>query len=102
MLKIIEIIIVSIFLSAFGATAITAQTANQPKDEDLQKRVAQMEAEMNQMRKELANPAFAFDWIYRFSPQFQLGAELRRFQTDYFSSGRQNSNHVNLDAAYNF
>ncbi len=48
------------------------------------------------------NFAFAFNSIYKFTPQFQIGAELRRFQTLYLLSGRRNANHVNLAAAYSF
>jgi hypothetical protein len=48
------------------------------------------------------NLAYAFDLIYRFTPQFQIGAEFRRFQTDYVISSRQNADHVNLAAAYSF
>ena len=48
------------------------------------------------------NFAFAFDLIYKFTPQFQIGGEFRRLQTLYVLSGRRNANHVNLSAAYSF
>lgn len=48
------------------------------------------------------NLAFAADVIYKFTPQFSVGAEFRRFQTNYFYSSRQNANHINLGAAYTF
>jgi hypothetical protein len=48
------------------------------------------------------NLSYAFDLIYKFTPQLSFGAEFRRMQTDYFLSGRRNANHVNLSAAYSF
>jgi hypothetical protein len=48
------------------------------------------------------NLAWAFDAIYRFRPQFQLGLEFRRLNTYYLISGRKRANHVNLAAAYSF
>lgn len=48
------------------------------------------------------NFSFAFDAIYKFTPQFQIGGEFRRLQTLYLLSGRRNANHVNLSAAYSF
>ena len=48
------------------------------------------------------NLVFAGDVIYRFTPQFSIGAEFRRFQTNYYYSGRQNANHINLGASYAF
>lgn len=48
------------------------------------------------------NFAFAFDAIYKFTPQFQIGAEFRRLQTLYFLSGERNAKHFNLSAAYSF
>ncbi|HEX8288801.1 MAG TPA: hypothetical protein VF556_12430 [Pyrinomonadaceae bacterium] len=65
-----------------------------PRDEDL--------TSLTRRDFRSRNLVFAFDLIYRFTPQFQVGAEFRRFQTDYLFSGRQNSNHVNLGAAYSF
>lgn len=48
------------------------------------------------------NFAFAFDAIYKFTPQFQLGFEFRQFYTNYLISGRKRANHLNLGAAYSF
>lgn len=48
------------------------------------------------------NFSFAFDAIYKFTPQFQIGGEFRRLQTLYILSGRRNANHFNLSAAYSF
>jgi hypothetical protein len=48
------------------------------------------------------NLAFAFDVIYKFTPQFSIGTEYRRFQTDWTLSGTRRSNHINLSAVYSF
>ncbi len=48
------------------------------------------------------NFAFAFNSIYKITPQFSIGAEVRSFRTNYFSSGVRWANHVNLAAAYSF
>ncbi len=48
------------------------------------------------------NLSYAFDLIYKFSPQFSIGAEFRRLQTSYLLSGRRSANHTNLSAAYSF
>ena len=48
------------------------------------------------------NLAYAFDAIYKVTPQLSIGAELRTFRTNYFISGVQNTNHVNLGAAFTF
>ncbi len=48
------------------------------------------------------NLAIAGDVVYKFTPQFSIGAEFRRFQTNYFYSNRQSANHVNLGASYSF
>jgi hypothetical protein len=48
------------------------------------------------------NLAYAFNTIYKVTPQFSLGAELRRFETTYFITGRRTSEHVNLGATYSF
>ncbi|MFN6962935.1 MAG: cell envelope integrity protein TolA [Pyrinomonadaceae bacterium] len=48
------------------------------------------------------NLAFAFNTIYKFTPQFWLGAEYRRFNTRYVNTGRRVSDHVNLGATYSF
>jgi len=48
------------------------------------------------------NLVVAANAIYKFTPQFAVGAEFRRFQTDHFTSGRKNANHLNLGATYTF
>lgn len=48
------------------------------------------------------NMAFAGEVIYKFTPQFQIGFEARRFQTQYLFSRRQRANHINLAMAYTF
>lgn len=48
------------------------------------------------------NFSFAFDAIYKFTPQFQIGGEFRRLQTLYLINGRRTANHFNLGAAYSF
>lgn len=48
------------------------------------------------------NMVFAGDVVYRFTPQFSVGVEFRRLQTNYNYSGRQITNHVNLGASYSF
>ena len=48
------------------------------------------------------NLSYAFEAIFKFSPQFSIGSEFRSFQTTYLFSGRKNANHINLAAAYSF
>lgn len=48
------------------------------------------------------NLAFAVDAIYKFTPQFSVGAEVRSFRTDYFLTGTRRTTHMNLGAAYSF
>lgn len=48
------------------------------------------------------NMAFAGEMIYKFTPQFQIGVEARRFQTLYLFSRRQTATHINLAMAYTF
>ncbi|HMQ04769.1 MAG TPA: hypothetical protein PKD26_12695 [Pyrinomonadaceae bacterium] len=50
----------------------------------------------------LRNLAWAFDAIYRFTPQFSAGLEYRGFVTHWTLSGRRRSDHVNLGAVYTF
>lgn len=50
----------------------------------------------------IRNRAFAFSFIYKFSPQLSWGTEFRRFITDYLQSGKQTANHLNLGAAFSF
>ena len=48
------------------------------------------------------NLAFAFNTIYKFSPQFSVSAEYRHLFTHYLNSGRRDAGHINLAAAYTF
>lgn len=76
-------------LSLYGSLGI-----DDPKDEDLISRTPR------DFRRQ--NLAFAFDLIYKFTPQFQFGGEFRRIQTLYLITGRRTANHINLSAAYSF
>lgn len=76
-------------LSLYGSIGI-----DDPTDEDLISRTPR------DFRRQ--NFSFAADAIYKFTPQFQIGAEFRRLQTLYLLSGERNANHVNLSAAYSF
>ncbi len=48
------------------------------------------------------NIVLAANAIYRFTPQFSIAAEYRRFRTNYFVTGRRTGDHFNLAAAYTF
>lgn len=48
------------------------------------------------------NLVFAGNVVYRFTPQFSVGAEIRRLLTNFVISGRRSSTHVNLGASYSF
>jgi hypothetical protein len=48
------------------------------------------------------NQAYAFSFLYKFTPQLSWGIEFRRFDTFYLQSGKQTTNHVNLGAAFSF
>lgn len=48
------------------------------------------------------NFVIAANALYRFTPQFAVGAEFRRFRTDYFFSGPRYATHLNLGATYSF
>jgi hypothetical protein len=50
----------------------------------------------------LRNQAFALNFLYKISPQLTWAFEYRRLQTLYLQTGRQNNNHLNLGAAFNF
>jgi len=50
----------------------------------------------------LRNFALAGEVIYKFTSQFSIAVELRRFHTNYFLSRAQHANHVNLGASYSF
>jgi hypothetical protein len=48
------------------------------------------------------NLTFAFDAIYKLTPQFSIGTEFRRMETRWTISGRRNASHLNLAAVYSF
>jgi len=48
------------------------------------------------------NLGYAFDAIYKISPQFSIGTEFRRLETNYILGNRADSNHFNLGAKYSF
>lgn len=48
------------------------------------------------------NLAYAVNTIFKLTPQFSLGAEVRRFETSYFNTGKSTSEHFNLGASYSF
>lgn len=48
------------------------------------------------------NLSWAFDGIYKFTPQIQFGVEFRRLSTDFSASGTRRANHVNFAGAYSF
>lgn len=50
----------------------------------------------------LRNQAYAFSFLYKFTPQLSWGIEFRRFDTFYLQSGKQTANHLNLGAAFSF
>lgn len=75
-------------------TAYASVGIDDPRDEDLQT--------ISRFNFRSRNFVYAFDLIYRFSPQFQVGAEFRRFETRYLFSETRNTNHINLGASYSF
>jgi hypothetical protein len=82
-----------------AAVAASAQTAGQPGMDD-PKNANLLSISRRDWRTR--NLALAADVIYKFTPQFSLGAEVRRLQANYFYSGRQSATHVNLGASYTF
>lgn len=75
-------------------TAYASIGIDDPRNEDL--------ITINRFNFRSRNFVYAFDLIYKFTPQFQIGAEFRRFQTGYLFTGERFSNHINLGASYNF
>lgn len=76
-------------LTVYGSIGV-----DDPRNEDL--------TSISRFNFRARNPAYAFNWIYKFTAQFQIGAEFRRFETQYFATGKRINNHVNLGAAYSF
>ncbi len=48
------------------------------------------------------NLAYAFNAIYKFTPQFSVGGEFRRFHTTYVLTGIRRASHVNFAASLSF
>ncbi len=48
------------------------------------------------------NFGYAFDLIYKLTPQFSIGGEFRRLETSYFFTDREKANHLNFGASYSF
>jgi hypothetical protein len=76
-------------LSIYGSIGV-----DDPRNEDL--------TSVSRFNFRTRNLAYAVNAIYRFTPQFQIGAEFRRFETQYFVTGERVNNHVNLGATYSF
>lgn len=75
-------------------TAYASVGIDDPRDEDL--------VTINRFNFRSRNFVYALDLIYKFSPQFSLGAEFRRLQTQYLFTGERKASHVNLGASYSF
>lgn len=75
--------------SLYGSVGI-----DDPRDEDL--------TSVSRLNFRSRNLAYAFNTIYKVTPQFWLGAEFRRFETLYLITGRRTSEHINLGATYSF
>ena len=75
--------------SLFGSVGV-----DDPRNEDL--------TSVSRFNFRARNFAYAFNTIYKVTPQFSLGAEFRRFETTYFITGRRTSEHINLGATYSF
>lgn len=65
-----------------------------PRDEDL--------SSISRFNFRRRNLAFAFNTIYKVTPQLSFGAEFRQFVTQYLVTGLRTSQHINLAAAYSF
>jgi hypothetical protein len=48
------------------------------------------------------NLSYAFNIIFKPIPQLSVGGEFRRFETNYFLTGKRTSDHLNFGAAYSF
>jgi hypothetical protein len=81
-----------------------AQTpSNAPSREEVEERIRKIETQMDAIRDwRLRNQGIAFSSIYKLTPQFTIGLEYRRLETDHLQSGRQTASHLNLGAAFSF
>ena len=75
--------------SIYGSIGI-----DDPRDADL--------ASASRINFRSRNLAYAANTIFKVTPQFSLGAEVRRFETSYVNTGKRLSEHFNLSAAYSF
>ena len=75
--------------SLYGSVGV-----DDPRNEDL--------TSVSRFNFRARNFAYAFNTIYKVTPQFSLGAEFRRFETTYFITGRRTGEHINLGATYSF
>ena len=76
-------------ISVYGSAGI-----DDPKDQDL--------VSVSQREWRTRNFVTAANMVYKFTPQFSIGAEFRRMRTNYVFSGRRGVNHLNLGASYSF
>jgi hypothetical protein len=65
-----------------------------PRDKDL--------TSVSRFNFRTRNLAYALNTIFKVTPQFWIGAEVRRFETGYFVTGKRTSLHTNLGATYSF
>lgn len=75
-------------------TAYASIGIDDPRDEDLRT--------VSGLNFRSRNLVYAFDLIHKFTPQFQVGAEFRRFTTRELLTGSRDANHINLGASYSF
>lgn len=76
-------------LTLFGSAGI-----DNPHDEDL------VSISRTNYRKQ--NNAFAFNALYKLTPQLSFGAEYRHFETLYLFGHKKTVEHINLSGAFNF
>jgi hypothetical protein len=76
-------------LTLYGGFAI-----DDPRDQDF--------VSISRRDSKIRNRAFAFNFLYKLTPQLSWGLEYRRLETFYIVSHQQNNNHLNLAAAYSF
>ncbi|HEV7682042.1 MAG TPA: bZIP transcription factor [Pyrinomonadaceae bacterium] len=76
-------------LTLYGGFAI-----DDPRDQDF--------VSISRRDSRIRNRAFAFNFLYKLTPQLSWALEYRRLETLYIFSNRQNNNHLNLAAAYSF
>jgi len=75
-------------------TLYAAGGTDDPRNEDY--------VSLSRRDSRIRNRAYAFSFIYKFTPQLSWGMEYRRLETLYIVSGHQNNNHLNLGAAFTF